>query len=72
MTAFLLSEDRISLTGLAEQEGIHPSTVARWCSPRGFKGIVLESFNIGFKKFTTRQAYARWLNKINETELSTA
>jgi hypothetical protein len=63
MTA-LLSEQRISLADLAEREGIHPSSVWRWCT-EGFKGTRLESFFVGNKRFTTNEAYGRWLAAIN-------
>ena len=63
MTA-LLTEQRISLTALAEREGIHPSTVWRWCRI-GHKGHRLESFNVGAKVFTTSEAWDRWMNAIN-------
>jgi hypothetical protein len=65
MTTALLAEPRISLVDLAEREGVHFSTVSRWCSEGGFKGHRLESFNIGGKKFTTIPAYQRWLQAIN-------
>jgi hypothetical protein len=63
MTA-LLSEQRISFSKLAHREGAHISTVWRW-SLRGCKGHKLESFSVGGKKFTTLEAYERWLAKIN-------
>ena len=67
MNSVLHSEPRISLTSLAQQEGVHVSTVWRWCL-RGCKGYQLESFNVGGKKFTTLPAYERWLAKINGTQ----
>jgi transposase len=70
MTAALLAEQRISLTDLAERENVHISTVARWCA-RGIKGYRLESFSVGWKKFTTLPAYERWLTKINAEDLAT-
>lgn len=60
----LLTERRIALAVLAEREGIHPSTVWRWCRT-GHKGHRLECFNVGAKVFTTCEAWERWLAKIN-------
>ena len=64
MTA-ILTESRISFSALARREGVHISTVWRWCL-RGCKGHVLESFSIGGKKFTTLPAYERWVAAIND------
>jgi hypothetical protein len=65
----LFSEPRISINALAKRVGFHPSTCWRWCL-RGVRGIVLESFNVGGKRFTTLPAYERWLTKINRKEAS--
>jgi hypothetical protein len=62
--AMLLNEKRISFPQLASQESVNLSTVWRW-SLRGCKGHVLESFNVGGKKFTTQEAFQRWLAAIN-------
>jgi hypothetical protein len=60
----LLTEPRISLPDLARREGVHLSTVWRWCRV-GCKGIRLEAFMVGGKKFTTLPAYERWILKLN-------
>ena len=60
----ILSEPRIPFGKLARREGVHVSTVWRWCL-RGIRGHVLESFSVGGKKFTTEPAYHRWLAAIN-------
>jgi hypothetical protein len=59
-------EPRISLNDLARREGVHISTCWRWCL-RGVKGHILESINVGGKKFTTLPAFERWMAKINGT-----
>jgi hypothetical protein len=64
MTARLLTEPRISLTALARREGVHLSTVWRWCL-RGVHGHRLESISIGQRKYTTLPAYERWIAAIN-------
>jgi hypothetical protein len=61
----ILAESRISLVDLASREGVHVSTVWRWCR-RGCKGHRLESFSVGGKKFTTLPAYERWVAKLSD------
>lgn len=56
----LLSEKRVSLVQLAHDQDVSPSTVWRWVL-NGTRGVVLESFNIGAKRFTTREAFARFV-----------
>jgi hypothetical protein len=60
----LLSEKRISLNQLARERDVCLSTTWRWCL-RGIKGHVLESFNQGGRKFTTSEAFERFLAAIN-------
>jgi hypothetical protein len=64
MTADLLTEPRISLTALAHREGVHVSTVWRWCL-RGVHGHRLESISIGQRRYTTEPAYRRWVSLVN-------
>lgn len=63
-TQHLLAESRISFTQLAKEQDVAVPTVWRWAS-RGIKGHVLESFSLGIKKFTTREAFARFIAGIN-------
>ncbi len=56
----LLDERRLSLAALAAREGVNASTVWRW-SLRGCRGVKLESFSIGAKRFTTAEAFARFV-----------
>lgn len=60
----LLSETRLSFTQLAQEQNVATQTVWRWAT-RGIKGHVLESFNLGAKKRTTREAFSRWEAAIN-------
>lgn len=62
--AKILDENRLSLASLAQREGVHVATAWRWAT-RGCKGVTLETFAVGGKRFTTEQAYARWLAKLN-------
>jgi hypothetical protein len=56
----LLSEHRLSVTDLAHREAVAPSTVWRWAL-RGCRGARLETFNVGAKRFTTQEAFARFV-----------
>jgi hypothetical protein len=58
----LLQEQRLSLTQLARHEGVSVSTVWRWARC-GVRGAVLESFNVGGRKFTTREAFRRFVER---------
>jgi hypothetical protein len=64
MTERLLRETRISLTKLAQEQGVSIPTVWRW-SQRGNRGHVLETLSVGGRKFTTREAFSRWISRIN-------
>jgi hypothetical protein len=55
----LLNESRLTLPELARMEGVNVCTVWRWAK-RGAKGCILETFSVGAKRFTTRQAFARF------------
>jgi hypothetical protein len=56
----LLSEERMTLSELARQEGVNVCTCFRWIQ-RGIRGVRLESFNRGGRRFTTREGFARWV-----------
>lgn len=60
----LSPETRISLSALAKTQGIHTATVWRWCT-KGVKGITLESVAIGGRRFTTSQAFQRFVQATN-------
>ncbi len=64
MTDTLITEDRISLNELADELGVNRKTVARWMDC-GYQGQRLESLRIGRKRFSTRQAAARFLAALN-------
>ena len=57
----LLSEQRLTLNQLAKQEGVNPSTVWRW-SLRGVRGVKLETFSVGARRFTTIEAFGRFVD----------
>jgi hypothetical protein len=64
MSVDLLTESRISLNQLAREQDVALSTAWRWCL-RGIRGHVLESFSVGGRKFTTREAFRRWMAATN-------
>jgi hypothetical protein len=56
----LLGEQRLSLAQLAKREQINVSTAWRWCL-RGVKGVRLECFSVGGRKFTTDESFRRFV-----------
>ena len=56
----LLAENRLSISALARQEGVNPSTVWRWIQ-RGTRGAKLETMQVGGRRFTTQEAFARFV-----------
>ena len=62
----LLAETRITFTQLAQEQDVSVPTIWRFAG-RGIRGHVLESFNLGVKRFTTREAFSRWMAAINGT-----
>jgi hypothetical protein len=64
MTEKLMDENRIALVALAAELGMNRKTVTRWAD-EGFAGQRLESYRIGKKRFSTRQAAARFLAAVN-------
>jgi hypothetical protein len=56
----LLRETRLTFSEVASNAQVNASTVWRW-SLRGCRGVTLESFSIGAKRFTTAEAFARFV-----------
>lgn len=56
----MLNEDRLTLNELARQEALSPCTIWRWTG-RGVKGVQLETFTVGGRRFTTKQAFKRFV-----------
>ncbi len=59
MTDFL-AEHRLTLTELARIEKVNVCTVWRWAQ-RGCRGVVLETFSIGGRRYTTNEAFRRFV-----------
>jgi Protein of unknown function (DUF1580) len=64
MTEQLLRETRIALTLLAQEQNVSVPTCWRWTT-RGCKGHVLASFSCGGRKYSTREAFGRWIAALN-------
>ncbi len=60
MTSDLLEEKKVSMTELARQLGVTIPTIWRW-RQRGVRGVRLETFMIGGRRFTTQEAHRRFV-----------
>ena len=67
----LLTETRLSLTELARREGVAVSTAWRW-SLRGVRGAKLETFSVGAKRYTTVEAFGRFVEATTAATQGTA
>jgi hypothetical protein len=55
----LLEETRLSFAELAKREGVNVSTIWRWAL-RGVRGVRLEHFSRGGRRFCTLEAFTRF------------
>ncbi len=55
--------ERITLTQLARQEGVDPSSSWRW-STKGVRGIRLPTAMAASKRVTTRAIYLQWCEQL--------
>ncbi|MBL9162070.1 MAG: DUF1580 domain-containing protein [Planctomycetaceae bacterium] len=62
----IFNETRISFSQLASQQDVSLSTVWRWCT-RGVRHIRLESMNVGGRRYTTTEAFQRFLAETQPT-----
>jgi hypothetical protein len=60
ITMPILREKRISLAALAEREGFRIATIFNWADT-GSRGVKLESFCIGKRRFTSEEAFDRFV-----------
>jgi Protein of unknown function (DUF1580) len=60
----LLPETRLSFAQLAHKERVAIATVWRW-DQSGIRGVRLESLKIGGRKFTTAEAFERFIVATN-------
>ena len=56
-------EERISLPALARDQHVSPISTWRWAL-RGISGIILPTFCIGHKRYTTEAAFAEWVELV--------
>ncbi len=67
--------DRITLTQLAHQENVAPSSAWRWAT-KGVRGIRLPTAMVASKRMTTRAVFAEWCEqltyKANDPSMSAA
>ena len=59
----LMNETRILLSALAKSEIVIICTPFRWVR-RGVAGVRLESFARGHSRFTTVEAFERWVERV--------
>ena len=55
--------DRISLPQLAKEQRVSPVSTWRW-AVRGCRGVVLPTFCVGRKRYTTEAAFADWCARV--------
>lgn len=58
--ATLLKETRLGQSAAAREVGVNITTLWRWMT-HGANGIKLESFMIGGRRYTTREALSRFV-----------
>lgn len=56
----ILSERRLNLTQAAHKLGVNPSTAWRFAL-HGVRGVQLETFSVGVKRFTTEESITRFI-----------
>lgn len=59
-----LKEKRISLTTLAREQNVNCATCWRWAT-RGAHGAKLETFTVGGRRYTTQEAFERFVAATN-------
>lgn len=62
----IISEQRISFSQLASQQDVAVSTVWRWCT-RGIRTVHLESINVGGRRYTSKEAFERFVAATQST-----
>ena len=58
----LLNERRLTLTALAQLEDVDTSTTWRWAL-KGARGVLLETFCVGGRRYTSEEAFSRFVDK---------
>ena len=60
----ILTERRISLNQVAKLSGVNPSTAWRWAL-NGVRGVKLETFSIGVKRYSSKEALGAVLHRLH-------
>jgi hypothetical protein len=63
----LMNENRLSFAEAARREKVHTTTIRRWWQ-KGIRGIFLETFVIGGRRYTTEEALQRFHSRLNGHE----
>ncbi len=58
----LFDESRLTLKELARREGVSISTAWRWAL-HGTRGVWLETYSVGARRYTTREAFSRFVER---------
>ena len=58
----LFSEQPLTLNDAAKRSRVNPSTTWRWAL-KGVRGVVLETYALGVKRFTTVEALERFSDR---------
>ncbi|MBA4104969.1 MAG: hypothetical protein C0485_04345 [Pirellula sp.] len=58
----LLRERRMTLAELAQQQNVNTCTTWRW-SGRGVGGVVLETYSVGGRRYTSQEAFERFVER---------
>ena len=61
----LLDETRISMSELAQQRQLNVCTIWRWAN-RGVRGVRLETFAEGGRRYTTVESFKRFVSATTE------
>lgn len=62
MSSDLLKEKRLTLTELAREQNVSMPTAWRW-SMKGARGVKLETMQIGGRRYTTQEAFQRFVER---------
>lgn len=60
----ILGEDRLTMNEVAAELGLRPQRIHHWMT-LGIGSVKLESFKLGGRRFTSRQALERFFARLN-------
>ncbi|TWU23841.1 DUF1580 domain-containing protein [Bythopirellula polymerisocia] len=56
----ILEETPLTIPQVARKAKVNPSTAWRWTA-KGVRGVTLETFSVGAKRYSTEEAYVRFI-----------